>query len=122
MALEEDLISGEIAIGRLEEVILPHFIQRGSRCKGGDVTANAIGFFVGAGNHSHGIPAHETFDAALNFPVARIGQLFVARNGVDIRCVGCEGYVNAQTFLGFLFKAVKQIAHALWPTALQDIR
>ena len=45
MALEEDLISGKIAIGRFEEVILTHFIQRGSRCKGGDVTANAIGFF-----------------------------------------------------------------------------
>ena len=121
MALEEDLVPREIAIGCFEEVILTHFIQRGSRCKSGDVTANAIGFFVGTGNHGHGIPAHETFDAALDFAVARIGQLFVARDGVDIRCMGCKGNVNAQTFLRFLFQAVEQIAHAVGTAVLQDI-
>ena len=121
MTLEEDLISGEIAIGRFEEVILTYFIECSSRCKGGDVTAYAIGFFVGAGNHCHGIPAHETFDAALDFSVARIGQLVVARDGVDIRCMGCEGNVNAQTLLGFLFEAVEQIAHAVGTAVLQDI-
>ena len=85
------------------------------------MAANTIGFFVGTGDHGHGIPAHETFDAALDFAVARIGQLFVARDGVDIRRMRGEGNVNAQTFLRFLFQAVEQIAHAIGTAVLQNI-
>ncbi len=49
---------------------------------------------VGAGDHRHGVPAHDIFDAALDFTAARIGGLLFAVYRVEIGGIGIEGQVD----------------------------
>ena len=73
MALEVDEVAGLIAVAAVEEVVVADFGQRGERCIGGNMAADAGIVLVGADHHGHGVPAIEALDAALDFAVARIG-------------------------------------------------
>jgi hypothetical protein len=84
VALEVDEVAGLIAVLAVEEVVVANLGERGERGIGGNMAADAGIVFVGADHHGHGVPAIEAFDAALNFAVARIGHLFLYRDGIDV--------------------------------------
>ncbi len=64
----------------MKKVIERNFVKRGGGGKSGNVSANAFLNFVGANDHSHGVPAHQALDAALHFLAAGEWGL---RLGVD---------------------------------------
>ena len=72
-----------VAVAAAEKVIEPDFVQGGRRGERGDVAAD-IGCGVGLHNHRHRVPSNKTFDAPLQFTVARIGRLSGVRNRVDV--------------------------------------
>src|ERR1051325_8807274 len=73
-----------------EEMVEADLQQGGERGVGGDVSAYAGVFAIGAHHHCQSIPANQAFDAPLDLPIARIFRLQAARNGIDVRCVACE--------------------------------
>jgi len=40
---------------------------------------------IGLDDHRHGVPAHVTFDAPFDFPIARVRRLLLRGNGIDVR-------------------------------------
>ena len=84
MALKKNQVAGEILGRPAEKMIEAHFVKRRRRGISGNVTAD-VGGGIGLDDHGHGVPAHQTFDAALDFAVSRIGWLSVRRNGIEIR-------------------------------------
>jgi hypothetical protein len=59
------------------------------------VTADAVFNTIGAHDHGHRVPAHETLDAALDLTAAGIRHLLVGVDGVDVGRVGGEWQPHA---------------------------
>src|SRR5438270_6620241 len=76
-----------IAVFRLrsQEMVERHLIQRGRRCIGRDMTANAAFYPVRADHHRHSIPAHQALDTSFHFLTSRKWGLLTDRNGVLVR-------------------------------------
>src|SRR5690606_17479694 len=76
MALEVNLVSGEIAFTAAEEMVVGNFIEGGGTGEGGNVSADTSDFFaifvdtgVGFDDHCHGVPANDAFNAAFDFTI-----------------------------------------------------
>ncbi len=119
VALEVDKIAGLIAVTSVEEMVVADFGQRGERRVGGDMAADAAVVLIGAHHHGHGVPADQALDPPLDGPVARVGNFFVHRNGVDIRGLQDVRRLNPVES-GALGKAVKQVGDAVRPSLLHD--
>ena len=73
-----------IAVTATEKMVQPHFIKRGRRCIGGNMTANVWMKTIRFDDHRHGIPTHVALDPPLDFPVAGVAWLVLPRNRIDI--------------------------------------
>ena len=119
MALEVDKIPRLIAVPAVEEMVVAHFGQRGERRVGGDMAADAAVVLVGAHHHGHGVPADQALDTPLDGPVAGVGNLFVHRNGVDIRRLQPARSLNPVES-GAIGEAGEQVGGAFSPSLLHD--
>src|SRR6185437_7842882 len=117
--LEIHQIRPLVVVRPLEEVVETDFIEGGRRGKGGDVSADAVGFLVGVNDHSHRVPANQAFDASFQFAVAGKERLARERDGVDVGSVGGEGDFDAAAN-GLVFKLAEQKLSALFAAGLQD--
>ena len=70
VSLEIHLVAALSAAVAADEVIERHFVQRRRRGVGRNVAADVGIVAIGAYHHGHGVPAHQTFDAALDFATA----------------------------------------------------
>ena len=102
----------------VEKVIETDFVERGRRCEGGNMAADAVEVFVAAHDHGQGIPAHQALDAAFDFRLPGEGRLPVAGDGIDVRGIGGESDVNAAA-IGLELELGKDIASPFDPLALQ---
>ena len=84
MALEVNQIAGLVAVAGAEEVVETHFQQCRERSIGGDVAADAVVNLVLMRHHGHGIPAHQTFQFALQHTVSGVGDFALRRNRIDV--------------------------------------
>ena len=86
VALEVNLVAGEIVGRRAEEMVVADFVDRGGRGVAGDVAAHADALRVGVGvdDHGHGVPAGVGLDLALQLAVAGILGLLIHRDGVEV--------------------------------------
>ena len=75
VSLEVDDVAVVIVALALEEVVEPHFVERGGRGERRDVTADAVFELVGLDDHREGVPADEALDAALDLAAARERRL-----------------------------------------------
>src|SRR5262249_26728591 len=101
--LKVNLVSAAFGIRPPKEVVEAHLKGRSHRSISGNVSTDSILMFVGPNHHGHGVPAHETLDSALDFAASGVRRLAVGGDGIDVRRVGAEGYVNTAP-VGFAFQ------------------
>ena len=70
VSLEVDDVAVVVVALALEEVVEADFVERGGRCEGRDVTADAVFGLVGLDHHRQRVPADEALDAALDLAAA----------------------------------------------------
>src|SRR2546423_15500669 len=63
--------------------------------------------FILAVDHSHGVPAHQAFDAAFECAIARIRLFLRRRNGVDVMGIELNRYIYSR-LAGTIGKSVKE--------------
>ena len=120
VSLKEHDIAFVAVIAAAEEVVIGHFVERGGRSEGRDMTANAVFDTIGAHHHGHGVPAHQALDTALDLTAAGVRHLLVGVDGVDVRRVGREREANAR-LLSMDTKFAKQATHASSATVLHHV-
>ena len=79
MPLKIDLVCFSVALIAFVEVIKPNFIECGTGGVGGDMSPEAIVFFVGLDDHGHGIPAQQIPQAFFVGEVSRVEAVIMAR-------------------------------------------
>src|ERR1043165_2915969 len=84
MALKVNHVRVMITVTAAEKMVEAHFIKRGRGSIGGNMTANVWMKTIGFDNHRHGVPTDVALNPPLNFPVAGIAGLVLARNGIDV--------------------------------------
>src|SRR5262245_51977314 len=84
MALKVNHVRVMIAVTAAEKMVQPHFIKRGRRGIGGNMTANVWMKTIGFDDHRHGIPTDIALDTPLDFSIAGIARLVLRRNRVDV--------------------------------------
>ena len=80
VALKVNLIPIKILSPGSKEMVKTYFKQVCGRGIGRNVAADARILFIGPNNHSHGIPAYDTFNAPLNGPITGIWRLLLNGN------------------------------------------
>ena len=118
VALEIDEVAGLVAIAGVKEMMETDFQQRGERCVGGDVAADAGVVLVLAHDHGHGVPAGEAFDAALHGAVAGIRHLVLGTDGVHVWRIEMDGEAGARA-ARLLGEALQQECRAIRPLLVQ---
>jgi hypothetical protein len=120
VALDEDLVGAARVVGTLEEVVEAHFVQRGGRRVGRDVTADADAGALRAVHRDGGVPADPCAVAALDLLVAGELGLVLGRDGVDV--VGGRNHRHAQVqLLGALEQAEHDLATAPVPLRIDEL-
>ena len=84
MPLEIDHVGWTIAVAATEEMIKGNLVQRCSRGVCGDMSANAVRKAVPFHDHRHRIPAGIALDPSLDLAIARIRQVMIHGNGIDV--------------------------------------
>src|SRR6185437_9563952 len=85
VALEEDLVPGLPVVLAAEEVVEPHFVQRGRRRVRRDMPADArTAGAIRPGHHDRGIPPYIGANAALDVLVAGEPGLALRWDRVDV--------------------------------------
>ena len=106
--LEVDDVAVVVVALALEEMVEPHFVQRGGRRERRDVAADALFQLVGLHHHRQRIPPHQTLDAAFDLAAAGEGRLFWSGDGVDVGSVRGERLLDAFT-AGVVAQLSKQL-------------
>src|SRR5712691_4540956 len=84
MALKVDLITALSCPFAADEMIQRHFVQGRRRGVRRDMSPDIAIFTVGTYYHRHGVPAHDAFNAPLDFATPRNEGLLVGGAVVDI--------------------------------------
>src|SRR5689334_865168 len=84
MPLKVNHVCVIIAVTTAEKMVQSDFIKRRRRSVGGNVAANVWMKAIGLDDHRHRVPTDVALDAPLDFSIARIPRLVLARNGVDV--------------------------------------
>ena len=84
MPLEIDDVGLAVLALAAEEVIEPHFVQRGGGGVGGDVSANPVRQAVRAHHHGHRVPADQALDPAFDLLAPGQRRLVLRAQGVDV--------------------------------------
>src|SRR6266436_6340515 len=95
MALKVDLITALSRPFTADEMIQRHFVQGRRRGVRRDMSPDIAIFTVGTYYHRHGVPAHDAFNAPLDFATPRKEGLLVSGDGIDIRRVRGERQLHA---------------------------
>src|ERR1041384_8714988 len=84
MPLKVNHVRVMITVTATEKMVQAHFIKRGRGSIGGNMTANVWMKTIGFDNHRNGVPTDVALNPPLNFPVAGIAGLVLARNAIDV--------------------------------------
>ena len=120
VALKVNEIAGLVAIAAAEEMVEPNLKQGSQGCIGGDMPADTIVVLILMGHHGHGIPAHQTLDPALGWPVSRIGHFLIRRDRIDVVRVDANRDVNA-VFAGTFGELVEDEIDPVGPSFIDDL-
>jgi hypothetical protein len=96
VALHEHHVAGMIRRRGAPEVIEAHFVQRGRRRVGRQVSAVFARLLVRVQDHRQRIPANAGFDALLHLAVAGIGRFLAGPDGVEVRRIRTERQIGAR--------------------------
>ena len=124
VTLKIDEVAGQFstvraAVRPVEKMIESDFSQRGERRISRQVAANIRVVFIGAHHHRGGVPADQAFDAALDLPVARIGDLIFRRDGIDVGSIPAQRGLHAK--VGRVFhEPLEQVAGPVGPGLIDD--
>src|ERR1044071_2995330 len=110
MPLKVNHVRVIIAVTTAEKMVQSDFIKRRRRSVGGNMAANVWMKAIGLDHHRHGVPTDITLDPPLNFSIAGIPRLVLARNCVDVG--GADRARNfhprlAQAFGEFLYQQAR---------------
>ena len=119
VTLEVHEISWQIAVGSVKEMVESDFEQRRQRGVSGQVTANIGVVFVGPDDHSRGVPAHQALDDTFHRAIAREGDFFLRRDGVDVWCIPAQRRVHAQVRSAF-HEAFQQVTGSVGSSLVND--
>ena len=84
VALDVDVVPRVAVLLALPEVVEPDLVEGGGGGESREVPADSLLQVVGLDHHHRRVPADEPPDAALDVLIARIGRLFLGRDGVDV--------------------------------------
>src|SRR5271166_3777664 len=93
--LEINEVARLIAVFGMEEMIESDFQKCRERRIRRDVSADPGIFLVLPVHHGHRVPADQALDAAFQVAVARIGNLFRRRNGIEVGRIELNRNINA---------------------------
>ena len=113
MALNEDLVSSTGVVLAAEEVVEAHFVERGGRGIGRDVTTDTDPGALCAVNHDGGVPTNPSAVTAFDFFVTGEGRLVLGGNRVEVVRGGNHGHTEVQ-----FLRAAQQAEHNLAPAAM----
>ena len=116
VSLKVNLVPRAAVILAAEEVVKTHFVQRGRRSVGGDVSSNTVVDHVGPGYHDRRVPANQAADALLDPLISREQGLFFRRDRIDVRSLNELGNPNVQ-HSGSIEDSLKEILTAHTPVA-----
>ena len=88
MALEVDLVSAPVGVAAAEEVVEAHFVERGGRGVGRNVSADAETGALCTVDHHGGVPPDVGTDTTLDLLVA--GERWFGRDGDRVDVVGVD--------------------------------
>src|SRR5580698_6199027 len=88
MALDIDEIAGKLVRGTAPEMIKADIVERRSRLKARDMTAQFGGLFVGPDDDRECIPADNRANTPLDLAIARIARLALHWDRINVGCIG----------------------------------
>src|SRR5260370_12503197 len=113
MALKINNVVIAVFSARPKKMIESHFIEGRRRSVGRNVSADSVFHFVGPDDHSHRVPAHQTFDTTLHLLASGKWRLLANRNRVLVGGCRSEGKIDAGGPAGIKRKLPQQPSTAL---------
>ena len=112
VALKVNLVARVSVVRSAEKVVVADLVEGGRRSEGRNVPTGSGFVAIGAGDHGHGVPAHDILDPALDFAAPWVGWLLFATDGVEVGGVGAVGLGHAG-FGGTALELVQEVLNLL---------